>query len=70
MKELLFINKILFFDDINYEVIEIDSTSDVNVLVTIQNDIYLSIIALVANETTINGVVQINSEMIVETLSN
>lgn len=68
MKEIIFIDKILKIDNINYEVIDIDSTSEINVLVTIQNNIYLSIIALVANETSINGVIQTSSEMIVETL--
>ena len=70
MTELSFINKILNFHNINYELIDIEPTSDINVLATIQNEIYLLTIALVANETTINGVLQTSSEMIVETLSS
>jgi hypothetical protein len=69
MTKLSYINKILNFNNTNYEVIDIQATSDINVLTTIQNEIYLLTIALVANETTINGVLQTSSEMIVETLS-
>jgi hypothetical protein len=70
MTELSYINKILNFNHINYEVVDIQATSDINVLVTIQNEIYLLTIALIANETTINGVIQTSSDMIVETLSS
>lgn len=70
MTELSYINKILNFNNINYEVIDIQATSDINVLTTIQNEIYLLTIAVVANETTINGVLQTSSEMIVDTLTS
>ena len=40
------------------------------VYVNIYNEIYNEIIGLLSNETTINGVLQTSSEMIVETLSN
>jgi hypothetical protein len=70
MLELIYINQILTFRDIDYNVVNLEATSDVNVLVTIENDIYLSVIALVANETTINGVLQTSAQMIIDTLTN
>jgi hypothetical protein len=47
----------------------LEATSDINVLAIIENDIYVSVIALVAEETMINGVLQTSAQMIIETLT-
>lgn len=69
MIELIYINELLTFNDIEYTVSNLEATSDINVLAIIQNDIYVSVIALVADETMINGVVQTSAQMIIDTLT-
>jgi hypothetical protein len=70
MTELIYINGILTLNGIDYSISNLEATSEVNVLVTIQNDIYFSIYALAANETTINGILQTSAQMIIDTLTN
>ena len=69
MIELIYINELLTFNGIEYTVANLEATSDINVLAIIQNDIYVSVIALVAEETLINGVLQTSAQMIIETLT-
>lgn len=69
MLELIYINELLTFNDIEYTVSNLEATSDINVLAIIQNDIYVSVIALVADKTMINGVVQTSAQMIIDTLT-
>jgi hypothetical protein len=69
MIELIYINELLTFNDIEYTVSNLEATSDMNVLAIIQNDIYVSVIALIAEETMINGVVQTSAQMIIDTLT-
>jgi len=69
MIELIYINELLTFNGIEYTVSNLDATSDINVLAIIQNDIYVSVIALVAEETLINGVLQTSAQMIIDTLT-
>jgi|688.fasta_scaffold289941_2 hypothetical protein len=70
MLELIFDNQLLLFNGLEYNVIDLQHSSDEVVLTTIQNDIYYSVIALVANQVTINGVLQTSTQMIIDTLSN
>jgi len=70
MIELIYINELLTFNGIEYTVANLEATSDINVLAIIQNDIYVSVIALVAEETLINGVLQTSAQMIIDTLTN
>jgi hypothetical protein len=69
MIELIYINQLLTFNGIEYTVSNLEATSDINVLAIIQNDIYVSVIALVAEETMINGVIQTSAQMIIDTLT-
>jgi hypothetical protein len=69
MIELIYINELLTFNGIEYTVANLEATSDINVLAIIQNDIYVSVIALVAEETLINGVLQTSAQMIIDTLT-
>jgi hypothetical protein len=69
MIELIYINELLTFNGIEYTVANLEATSDINVLAIIENDIYVSVIALVAEETLINGVLQTSAQMIIETLT-
>jgi hypothetical protein len=69
MLELIYINELLTFNEIEYTISSLEATSDINVLAIIQNDIYVSVIALVADETMINGVVQTSAQMIIDTLT-
>jgi hypothetical protein len=69
MLELIYINELLTFNEIEYTVSNLEATSDINVLAIIQNDIYVSVIALIAEEMMINGVVQTSAQMIIDTLT-
>jgi hypothetical protein len=70
MLELIYIDGILVFNGIEYSISNLEISSENVVYATIQNDIYLSVIALVANETIINGVLQTSAQMIIDTLSS
>lgn len=70
MVELIYINGLLTLNGIEYIISNLEATSDMNVLITIQNDIYFSVYALAANETSINGVLQTSAQMIIDTLTN
>jgi hypothetical protein len=70
MLELIYIDGILVFNGIEYTISNLEISSENVVYATIQNDIYLSVIALVANETIINGVLQTSAQMIIDTLSS
>jgi len=70
MLELIFDNQLLLFNGLEYNVIDLQHSSEEVVLITIENDIYYSVIALVANQVTINGVLQTSAQMIIDTLTN
>ena len=70
MLELIFINELLTFNGNEYTISNLELTSEFVVYATIQNDVYVSVIALVANQTTINGVLQTSAQMIIDTLTN
>lgn len=70
MADLEYINNVLFLNGNSYKITDINKTSDTNVLIGIENDVYVSIILLVANEVNINDVLQTSADMIIETLSN
>jgi hypothetical protein len=70
MESILFSGGILNFNGGYYNLIGIISDPGQAVLVSLKNEQYEFTIALTAQETTINGVLQTSSEMIVETLSS
>jgi hypothetical protein len=69
MIELIYINQLLTFNGNEYTISSLEATSDINVLAIIQNDVYVSVIVLVAEETMINGVLQTSAQMIIDTLT-
>jgi hypothetical protein len=69
MLELIYINELLTFNSIEYTISSLEHTSENVVFAIIQNDIYVSVIALVAEETLINGVLQTSAQMIIDTLT-
>ena len=70
MLELIFINELLTFHGIEYTVSNLELNSEYVVYATIQNEVYYSVIALVSNQTSINGVLQTSAQMIIDTLTN
>lgn len=70
MVELFFINQLLEYKGDFYTIVSLDLIDDNLVHAHIMNEIYNSIIALVANDTSINGIVQTSAQMIIDTLSN
>ena len=70
MLDLIYINNVLIYNGLDYTIGLIEATSDINVYVGIENDNYNYIIVLVANEVSINGVIQTSAQMIIDTLSN
>ena len=68
MLELTYINNILTFDGIDYTIVNLEISTEFVVFATIENQSYFSVIALVANETTINGVLQTSAQQIIDSL--
>jgi hypothetical protein len=68
METIILDNGIFICRENIYELVEIIDEPEMNVLVSLKNEEYSFMIALVPNETSINGVIQTSSEMIVETL--
>jgi hypothetical protein len=68
MLELTYINNLLTFDGIEYTIVNLEISTEFVVFATIQNEMYFSVIALVANETTINGVLQTSAQQIIDSL--
>ena len=68
MLELTYINNILTFNGIEYTIVDLQISTEFVVFATIQNEMYFSVIALVANETTINGVLQTSAQQIIDSL--
>ena len=60
----------IIYRGIDYTVGSAEVTSDITVLVNIYNDDYNPTIALVANETIINDVLQTSVEMLYKTITN
>jgi len=67
---LLYVNNILEYQGDNYKILSVEVIDKNLVHVHIYNDQYNCIIGLVANETTINDVLQTSADMIFETLTN
>jgi hypothetical protein len=70
MTKIIFTNGIFIMEENSYQILSMSLKGETMVYVNIYNEIYNEIIGLLSNETTINGVLQTSSEMIVETLSN
>ena len=68
MLELTYINNLLTFDGIEYTIVNLEISTEFVVFATIENQSYFSVIALVANETTINGVLQTSAQQIIDSL--
>jgi hypothetical protein len=70
MIELIYQNNLLGWGGYQFEILELKTDGDFNVnlhLINNGNDFW---VLFLANETTINGVFQTSSEMIVETLTS
>jgi hypothetical protein len=70
MLELTYIDNILTFEGVEYTIVDLRISTEFVVFVTIQNEMYFSVIALVANETTINEVLQKSAQQIIDSLKN
>ena len=70
MIELLYYNNLLNLNAVDYEISSIEIMSDLIVYLEIFNKRYNCTYAVVANKTTINGVLQTSAQMIIDTLTN
>jgi len=70
MINLIYNNPLLTLDGNNYEISSIDLISDEIAYLNLFNDKYNFTYGVVANETTINGVLQTSAQMIIDTLTN
>jgi hypothetical protein len=69
MINLLYYNPILNLDGNNYEISSIDLIDDEIAYLNLFSDKYNFTYAVIANETTINGVLQTSAQMIIDTLN-
>jgi hypothetical protein len=69
MTDLLYDSPILTLEGVNYEISSIDLISDEIAYLNLYSDKYNFTYAVVANETTINGVLQTSAQMIIDTLN-
>ena len=67
---LLYNNPILTLDGNDYQIASIDLISDEIAYLNLFSDKYNFTYAVVANETTINEVLQTSAQMIIDTLTN
>ena len=67
---IIFINNKLTLDGVEYQVDGLDKHDSSVVDIHLVNDIYNYYFTVVANEVTINGIIQTSADMIIETLSN
>lgn len=70
MIDLIFLNGILDFRNSLFKISSMYLMGDNLVHVQIYDDNINEIVAFIANETTINGIVQTSGQMIIDTLSN
>lgn len=70
MEEITFINNIVTYRGYDYLIGFVELGSDISAIVNLVHDPYTFNIALVANQTTINGVLQTSAQMIIDTLTN
>jgi hypothetical protein len=69
MTNLLYNDSILTLEGFDYEILSIDLISDEIAYLNVYSDIYNFTYAVVANETTINKVLQTSAQMIIDTLT-
>jgi hypothetical protein len=69
MVELLFLDGLVTFRDLVYSASLFDITSENQINMHLQNDEYSFFATFIANETTINGVLQTSAQMIYDTLN-
>jgi hypothetical protein len=70
MIELIFTNSLLSWNGNLFEVIDSYQDGNVNANVRLVNDDNNFWVLFLANETTINGVLQTSAQMIIDTLTN
>ena len=70
MIKLLYNNPLLTLDGNDYQIASIDLISDEIAYLNLFSDKYNFTYAVVANETTINEVLQTSAQMIIDTLTN
>jgi citrate lyase alpha subunit len=69
MIDLIFINNILIFDEIEYSITEISKNDDFGVTIFLSGVEYQFYYTFRANDVTINGVLQTSADMIINTLT-
>jgi hypothetical protein len=69
MVELLLTNGLVTFRGVVYAASLFDIVSDSQINIFLQNDEYSFFATFIANETSINGIVQTSAQMIYDTLN-
>jgi hypothetical protein len=70
MEQVLFNNGIINYRGYDYTISFLEMNGNEMVYVNLVNDPYTFTVVLVANETTINGILQTSAQMIFDTLSS
>lgn len=70
MIELIFTNSLLNIDGNLFQVVDSYSDGNINANLRLVNDENNFWVLFLANETTINGVLQTSAQMIIDTLTN
>ena len=70
MININYIDSLLTLDGIDYELLSVQSQNEIAVNLHLANSVYNTYYTVVANEVSINGVLQTSAQMIIDTLSN
>jgi len=70
MIELIFTNSLLSWDGNLFQVVDSYADGVINANLSLVNDENNFWVLFLANETTINGVIQTSAQMIIDTLTN
>jgi hypothetical protein len=70
MINLTYIEGIVTLEGIDYELLSCNNHDQLGVNLHLSNDVYNTYYTIIANEVTINGVLQTSAQMIIDTLSN
>lgn len=70
MINLTYTEGIVTLEGIAYELLSCNNHDEIGVNLHLSNDVYNTYYTVIANEVTINGVLQTSAQMIIDTLSN
>ena len=70
MIELIFTNSILSWNGNLFQVVDSYTDGDINANLNLMNEYNNFWVLFLANQTTINGVIQTTAQMIIDTLTN